>query len=108
MPFFVMIVSPSVIVGDLDVMGSVSHPDKTDPPLIVDSDTVLSGPLPFQLLKSVSGWRRQVFEIGGTVEHCEFPLSDGPEAREFFDRLSCKEPLRLFIPEAWITVSRLS
>jgi len=38
MPFFTMVCSPSVIIRDLDVMGSVSRPAKTDAPLIIDPD----------------------------------------------------------------------
>jgi hypothetical protein len=54
MPFLIMVFSPSVIIRDLDVMGSVSHPDKTNPPLIIDPDTVLSEPISFQSFQSVA------------------------------------------------------
>lgn len=40
--------SPSVIIGDFDFIRSVSLPEKTNPPLIVDPDAVLSGPILFR------------------------------------------------------------
>lgn len=48
MPFLIMAYSPSVIIGDFDFIGSVSSPDKADPPLLVDPDAVLSGPILFR------------------------------------------------------------
>lgn len=82
-------------------MGSIGHPDKTDPPLVVDSDTVtvLPSTISFQFLQPVSSWSHQVFEVGCTVEHRQLPFSDLPEAGEFPDRLSCKELSRLFVPK---------
>lgn len=99
MPFLIMVLSPSVIIRDLDVMGSVRHPDKTDPPLIVDSDAMLAGPIPFQLLQSVSSGRQQVFEIGRAVQHGQFSFRRFSNTGEFLDGLSCKQSLRLLIPK---------
>jgi hypothetical protein len=39
---------PSVIIGDFDFIGSVISPDKADPPLLVDPDAMLSGPILFR------------------------------------------------------------
>lgn len=72
-------------------MGSVSSPDKADPPLLVDPDAVLSSPIPFQHLQPVSWRGEQVLEVRSVIEHGQFPLSHFPEAGEFLDRLSCKE-----------------
>ena len=99
MPFFIMVCSPSVIISDLDVMGSVSRPDKADPPLIIDPDTVLAGPITLQSFQSVACRREKVFQVRRVVEHREFPLRDLPEAGEFPDQLSCKELLCLLVPE---------
>jgi hypothetical protein len=55
-----MACSPSVIICDFDLIGSVSLPDKTNSPLLVDPDAVLTGPIPFQLLQPVSRQGQQV------------------------------------------------
>jgi len=80
-------------------MRTASRPDKADPPLIIDPDTVLAGTITFQLLQSVSGWRQQVFEIGGAVEHREFSLSHLSEAGKILHHLASKKLLRLLIPK---------
>ena len=48
MPFLIMTGSPSVIIGDFDLIGSVSLPDKVGSPLLVDPDAVLFSPILFQ------------------------------------------------------------
>jgi len=42
-----------MIVSDFYIEGVTAVPNKADPPLIVDPDTVLSGTLSFQFLKPV-------------------------------------------------------
>jgi hypothetical protein len=81
-------------------MGSVSHPRETDPPLVVDSDTVLTRAIAFQFLQPVAGWRQQVFEIKCAIKHGQFALGDFPEAGEFFNVLSRKQEFRLLAPKA--------
>jgi hypothetical protein len=50
-----MACSPSVIIGDFDFIRSVSLPEKTNLPLIVDPDAVLPDPIRFQYLQPVPG-----------------------------------------------------
>ena len=100
MPFLIMTYSPSVIIGDFDLIGSVSLPDKADSPLLVDPDAVLSGPIPFQHLQPISWWGKQVIEFRSVIEHGQFPFCRFPEAGELLDHLSCKEQLRLFVAKA--------
>ncbi len=78
-------------------MRSVSHPDETDPPLIVDPDAVLSGAISFKFLQSVSPGCQQVFEIRGAVEHRQLSLSHFPYAGELLYVLSGKQQLRLLV-----------
>jgi hypothetical protein len=91
--------SPSVIIGDFDFIRSISLPEKTNSPLIVDPDTVLPDSIRFQHFQQVSRWGTQVLEIRRIIEHGQFPLSRFPEAGEFLDHLSGKELLRLFVPK---------
>jgi hypothetical protein len=71
-------------------MRAISHPDETDPPLFVDSDTVLTRSIAFELLQPISGWGHQVFEMRSAVEHGQLSFSHFPKACELFDVLSSK------------------
>ena len=86
-----------MIIRDFHVVGSVRHPDKTDPPLIVDADAMLSGPITFQSLEMITGWRDKILQVRCVVEHREFPLCDLPEAREFPDQFSGKQLFGLLV-----------
>jgi hypothetical protein len=44
-----------VIIGHLDVIGSVWLSYKTHPPLIIDADAVLPGPVSFEFFQPVGG-----------------------------------------------------
>jgi hypothetical protein len=46
---------PSVIINNFDVFRTVGPPDKTDPPLIVNTDTVLPFPVILQCLQVIAG-----------------------------------------------------
>ena len=49
-----------MVVHDFNVYGITIHPDKTDAPLVVDSNTVLSYTISPQYLQSVCRWHSQV------------------------------------------------
>ena len=89
-----------MIIGDFDGMGSVRHPDKTDPPLIIDPDAVLSDPIPFQFLQPISCRRQQIFKIRCAIEHRQLPFRHLPKAGELLDVLSGKDQLRLLVSKA--------
>jgi hypothetical protein len=57
-----------VIIDDLDVFRSAISPDKADPPLIVDADTVLTRPVTAQRLQPVSWNCRHILQLPGVVE----------------------------------------
>jgi hypothetical protein len=48
-----------MVVHDFYVNGIVIHPDKTDAPLVVDPDAVLSFPVSRQRFQSVRRWNTQ-------------------------------------------------
>ena len=52
----------SVIVNDFDLVGIAGTPSKADAPLIVDANTVLSGPIAATYLQAVAGRDAQVVE----------------------------------------------
>jgi len=47
--------SGSVIVGDLHIVGVPFLPEKADPPLIVDPDRLLAGPVALEGVQPVAG-----------------------------------------------------
>jgi len=65
-----------VIVGDLDVIGVVTAPNKANSELVIDSDAVLTLPVPPKLFQSVPGRESQVLQFGCAVEHCQLALGN--------------------------------
>jgi hypothetical protein len=51
-----------VVINDLDVGSVTILPGETDPPLVIDSNTVLAASPPFELFQAVTRWHTQVFE----------------------------------------------
>jgi hypothetical protein len=91
-----------VVVDDLDLVGTTTSPDKADPPLAVDPDTVLAGPISFQLLKAVRWRYAQIVEFDGCVEHPELPQPYPLNIRaKALHSLSPKQPLSVAISEAF-------
>jgi hypothetical protein len=60
----------SVVVDDLHVLGSVV-PDEADTPLIVDPDGMLAFPSSFEGFQTIPGWRAQIRQPCGGVQHVE-------------------------------------
>ncbi len=70
-----------VVVDDLDVSGICARPAETDPPLIVDPDTVLPGAIAFELLQSVTGRHAEIVERLGGIDGHEFAQHDPAEVQ---------------------------
>jgi len=58
-----------MVVDDLYVVRVGSEPAEADAPLIVDADTVLTGPIPSELFKTVCGRDAEVEEARRGIEH---------------------------------------
>ena len=65
-----------VIVHDSHLVGISALPSKHDAPLIVDSNTVISGVVALEGLKAVSRWRAKIAKLGSSVEHIELSHSN--------------------------------
>jgi len=65
-----------MIVRYLHLVGIAILPTKTDPPLLVDPDTVLAFTIPFELLQSVSRRYPKIVDRLGSVYHYQLPVSD--------------------------------
>ena len=59
----------SMVVDDCDVPSAVVSPAKTDSPLVIDADAVLSTPATAELLQSVAWRHTQVVQVLRAVEH---------------------------------------
>ena len=95
---------PSMIIDDLYVhrAGRSFRPSKTDPPLIVDADRKLSGPVAvaFEGFQSIARQCRQVGKASRCLESVETHLSLPCKARELLDVPSGGKPLGGFVPIA--------
>jgi hypothetical protein len=64
----------SVVIHNLHIECITIKPKKTEPPLIVDANAVLTLSTTSQRLEMISGWRPQKAKRWGSVNHCQFPL----------------------------------
>ena len=58
-----------MVVDDFHVERITPVPNKTDPPLLIDTDTELTGTLPMKRFKVVSRWHAEVIQNSGIIEH---------------------------------------
>jgi len=58
-----------MVVGHLNVIGIPLMPSKTYPPLIVNTDAVLSAAITRELLQTVAGRYSQVFQALSTIQN---------------------------------------
>ena len=66
-----------MIVHDLHVVGVSLKPDKTETPLIIDSNTVLPPPVPTECFQAISRWRCQVAQFRSTIQLTKLPAGNG-------------------------------
>jgi hypothetical protein len=57
-----------VIVDNLDVKGVTVTPLETDPPLLIDPNTVLALSITLQSLELIRAWNRKVFQFASCVQ----------------------------------------
>nr|WP_310778989.1 hypothetical protein [Candidatus Palauibacter scopulicola] len=60
-----------MVVDDLDVVRVSGAPEETDPPLLVDANAVLIGPIALQFLQPIARRHPEIRKINGRVEHPE-------------------------------------
>ena len=61
-----------MVINKFNVIGVVIPPAKTDAPLFVDSDAVLSLPISFQGFQAVSRRHTKIEQTRGVVKHLQF------------------------------------
>jgi len=90
-----------VIVDDLHLVCVTVLPGKTDPPLIVDSNTVLTGSPAFELLQPIAGRNAEILQLLGGIDEPELSKHDPMKVRgETSDRLPLEKALSVPIGEA--------
>src|SRR5262245_45302410 len=71
-----LMISSSVIIRNLYVVGVPGIPTKAHPVLIVDPYRMLSLPIPRKLLQAITGRRQKVLKLASGVHHPQLPASD--------------------------------
>ncbi len=65
-----------MIIYNLNVKSMAMLPYETNPPLIIDSYTILSLSFALQSLKAVCRWYAQILKRNGSMKHPKFSVSD--------------------------------
>ena len=87
-----------MVVSDLHILGAALAPYKTDTPLVVDPDRVLSFTVTAQLFEVICWWNAKVFQDNGCLNHRDFAKRyvehtsgkpfPGATAQDLLDQLS--------------------
>ncbi|HKV54423.1 MAG TPA: hypothetical protein VJN94_07245 [Candidatus Binataceae bacterium] len=89
----------SVIIDDLDFVRVAITPDKTDPPLVVDSNAVPALPIADEFLEPVSRRNAEILQRLCVVEHREFATSDVLDVPKSRAAVTVKERFGVLTPE---------
>jgi hypothetical protein len=89
-----------VVIGDLNLMCTVSLPDKANSELIVDSDAVLSRSISLKRFQPVARRNAKIVESEAGLYLIEFAKRHGRDSRPAAARASFKEELRIRVIEA--------
>src|SRR6266850_3707086 len=85
-----------MIIHDLDIVRITLRPGKADPPLVIDTNTVLPLPITLQSFQPISRRNQQITERSGTVENQKLPSRSPFNATEPQHILIEKQRFRLF------------
>lgn len=89
-----------VVVNDLDLLGTSLGPGETDPPLVVNSDAVLTRSITFELFQPIARRDSQVIERVGGTELPKLPECSPLDARiQGRHALTAPQTLGVFVPE---------
>jgi hypothetical protein len=92
----------SVIIDNFDIHGPgrLTGPFKTDPPLIVDADAVLTSSMAPERFETISGKDRQILQGSRGVELIQFQFRFSGKTRKGLDEFTAREIPCASIPEA--------
>lgn len=90
-----------MVVNDLDIMGITFAPSKTDAPLIVDPDAMLTCPIATQLFQVIARWGAQILQGISCIQYSELPEHRALQAaRKPTGGFACEEAFRIPVREA--------
>lgn len=84
----------SVVISNFDFVRIAVAPNKTEPPLIVNADAVLSVTVAAQRFQPIARERRQVLKLLSGVQHCQFSQRRLLEALKLPDTIAMKKAFR--------------
>ena len=96
-----------MIVDYLHIPGITVSPSKTDPPLFVDPDAVLTLSITLQCLQTVARRRAQVVQRSRPMEIQELSTRDALDLMPARDRIFRKKPFGIAVPKALDHVNRI-
>src|SRR5260370_32131414 len=104
-----MCLTLSVIIDDLDIHRTrrPCRPFEANPPLVIDADAVLSGPVGFQGLQFVAAQCAEVSQTLRSLQTVETRFRLSYETGEFLDVIAGGEALGLLVPVAHDHLERL-
>jgi hypothetical protein len=89
----------SMVIHDFDVLCRATRPPKTDSPLVIDPDAVLTLPVAPQGLESVPRRDPHVIEASGDLELPQLASSHGRTTLEASDPVTSCERFGIGAPE---------
>jgi hypothetical protein len=90
-----------MVIRNFYVVGVAPGPRKADPPLIVDTNAVLSLAVPTQPLQPITRNGAENSKIVRRVKHVELPKSRSFDSAKLPAGLAMKEPLSFIAPEGF-------
>ena len=84
-----------MIIHNFHAMCFAVAPDETDPPLVVDSNTMLSGPIPLERLQAIPRWHAKVLQACDSVKIKELPPRHALDRTEPKNSLILEKRLRV-------------
>jgi len=82
-----------VIVHDLDVLSARGRPTEAHTELIVYTDNMLPRAIPFQRLKSITGWYAQILQAAGDLQLPKLTSRNSRDVREPLDPFAFRKGL---------------
>jgi hypothetical protein len=91
-----------MIINNFDVRwaGCISRPFKTNTPLVVDADAVLSFTITLQCFKTITRQRGEISKLGGRFQTVKFQTGSAVKARKRADSLTGCEVSCPLVPVA--------
>ena len=82
-----------MVVNNLNLVGAVLTPAKTNSPLVVNANAVLAFPITFQRFKPIRWWCQQVPQFRCIVQHLQLACRDDVDIGESPDAFAVVQRL---------------